>query len=647
MTDAGHCILARYKRTQDRRDLDQAIKHFERASDLCPVDHPYRPATLSNLATAKFVSCQVNGTYLDLDLDIPISLFQDALDMRPTGHPDRPLTQLHLAIALLSRFAKRGYQADADAAKELLNEVRNVSLADSHLSRVALLAIKTSALFCFHTDDPHAVDEVISLHYDALGYYSTANDQRGQLLCNLGVMLATRFERRGNSQDLDEAIAFEREALYLHPIGHTDRSSSLNNLGNQLSIRFEHRGNDQDLDEAIVLSREALALHSVGHTDRSSSLNNLANQLSIRFEHQGNVQDLDEAIVLSREALALRPVGHTDRSSSLYNLASHLSARFQYRGTAQDLNESLENLCCALTLLTQHDPHQSMVHQSLAVVYLLFHRSELHAAGDSSDSMNAVMHHFKAAANLVSGGFLGRLRASLDWVRHADKYAHGTDLEAYATSMQLLDAYMSATASVSSRHHTMKNFPSTLAVDAASCALRRGDVCRAVELLEQGRTLIWTQMARFRTPLDNLQDHGAHAEALMKKFRDLSSILDRPPNHSEGMSRVDIEAEVTRYRCLVKNWNTALDDIRKIKGFDCFLLAPLFSELQGAARNGPIIILIASKSSCNAIIVPHKESPVSVELTITVEKLVQLVNTLQRTVEKDTSPQDLHQEKYT
>jgi hypothetical protein len=41
------------------------------------------------------------------------------------------------------------------------------------------------------------------------------------------------------------------------------------------------------------------------------------------------------------------------------------------------------------------------------------------------------------------------------------------------------------------------DFPPTLAVDAASREIRSGDVRRAVELLEQGRTLIWTQMARF------------------------------------------------------------------------------------------------------------------------------------------------------
>ncbi|KAG2143648.1 hypothetical protein DEU56DRAFT_791724 [Suillus clintonianus] len=81
-TDAGHGLLARYRRTQNTRDLDESITHFERASDLCAMGHPCRPAALFNLASAKFVNCQVNGTYLDLD--ISISLFQDAFDLPPS-----------------------------------------------------------------------------------------------------------------------------------------------------------------------------------------------------------------------------------------------------------------------------------------------------------------------------------------------------------------------------------------------------------------------------------------------------------------------------------------------------------------------------------------------------------------------------------
>ncbi|KAG1828569.1 CHAT domain-containing protein [Suillus variegatus] len=249
------------------------------------------------------------------------------------------------------------------------------------------------------------------------------------------------------------------------------------------------------------------------------------------------------------------------------------------------------------------------------------------------------MQHFKAATNIVSVGLRSRLRESLRWVCHASEHSHSTQLEAYATSMQLLDAYMSVTASVSSRQNAMKEFPSTLAVDAASCVLRSGDVRRAVELLEQGRTIIWTQMVRLRTPLDSLQSCGDHAVALTKKFRDLSSLLDKPPaSHSEGTSRVVVEAEETRYRCLVRDWNGTVEEIRKIDGFSRFLLPPLFSYLQDAGRDGPIIVLIASELSCDAIIIPHEQPPTSVRLPTNLQKLAELVFAFREAVDKDAGP---------
>ena len=132
LTDAGHCILGRYHRTQDKRDLDQSLAYFQRSLDLCPIDHPCRSAALVNLAIAKFT-----------DLDVPISLFQDALELRPTGHPDRLSTQLHLATAFLSRFTERGFQTDADAAEEMLIEVLDSCHIRSYVYRSAMVAIKT------------------------------------------------------------------------------------------------------------------------------------------------------------------------------------------------------------------------------------------------------------------------------------------------------------------------------------------------------------------------------------------------------------------------------------------------------------------------------------------------------------------------
>ncbi|KAG1794293.1 CHAT domain-containing protein [Suillus variegatus] len=610
-------LFSRFQRRGNDEDLDQGIALHREALTLHPVGHTNRSGSLNNLANQLSYRFDRRGN--DEDLDQAIALHREALALRPVGHTFRSGSLYNLANQLSSRFRHRGNDKDLDQA----------------------IALDKEALALCPVGNDEDLDQAIALHREVLALRPVGHTFRSGSLHNLASQLSSRFRHRGNDEDLDQAIALDKEALALCPVGHTDRPLSLNNLANQLSYRFDRRGNDEDLDQAIALHREALALRPVGHTDRSRSLNNLANELSSRFRHRGNDEDLDQSITLHREALALCPVGHLDRPSSLYNLAIRLSARFRHQHNREDLDESRENLSCALTLLTQHHPHQLLVHQSLANVYLSFHRSGLDdaGAGEDIDSLDAAMHHLEAATNAVSGGLLSRLRASLLWVRNAAQHRHGTQLEAYATSMQLLDAYMSNTAPVSSRHNIMKEFPSTLAVDAASCALRNGDVRRAVELLEQGRTIIWTQMTRLRTPLDSLQTCGDHAAALLKKFRDLSSLLDKPPaSHPEGTPIVNVEAEETRYRRLVEDWNRAVEEIRKVEGFSRFLLTPLFSDLQDAARDGPIILLIASESSCHAIIIPHRQPPTSIQLATDLPKLVQLVNALQEAVGKDAGP---------
>ncbi|KAG1727982.1 TPR-like protein [Suillus lakei] len=628
-------LSTRFEHRGNDGDLDEAIALHREALALCPVGHTDRSKSLNNLANRLSTRFSHRGN--DRDLDEAIALHREALALRPVGHTDRPKSLNNLANQLSTRFSHRGNDGDLDEAIALHKEALALCPV-GHTDRsksLNNLANRLSTRFS-HRGNDGDLDEAIALHREALALCPAGHTDRSKSLNNLANQLSTRFEHRGNDGDLDEAIALDREALGLCPVGHTDRSGSLNNLAVRLSTRFSHRGNDGDLDEGIALHKEALALCPAGHTDRSKSLNNLAVRLSTRFEHRGNDGDLDEAIALHREALALRPVGHTDRSGSLINLANQLSTRFHQRRNREDLDESRENLCCASTLLTQHDPRQLNVHLSLANVHLSFHHSRLDGTspGEDPDSLTVSMHHLNAAANVVSAGLRPRLRESLRWVRRASQYSHGTELEAYATSMQLLDAYMSTTASVSSRHSAMKEFPRTLAVDAASCALRSGDVCHAVELLEHGRTLIWTQMARLRTPLDSLENRGDHAVALMKKFRDLSSLLDKPPaSNSEGTPKVSVEADAARYRRLVEEWNRAVEEIRKIEGFSRFLLPPLFSDLQDAARDGPIIVLVASNSTCDAIIVPHSQPPTSIKLPTSLEKLQTLVVKLQRTSE--------------
>ncbi|KAG1788521.1 CHAT domain-containing protein [Suillus variegatus] len=648
-------LSSRFDRRGNDEDLNQAITLFREALALRPVGHPDRFISLNNLAVQLFSRFDRRGN--DEDLDQAIVLRREALALFPVGHPDRSISLNNLANRLSIRFERQGNDDDLDQAIILRQEalaLRSVGHPDRSLS-LNILAIQLSTRYDRRGNDED-LDQAITLRKEVLVSYPVGHTDRPSSSNHLAAELSTRFDHRGNDEDLDQAIALNREALALCPVGDPDRSNSLNSLSNQLSIHFDHRGDDEDLSQTIALHREALALRPVGHEDRTSSLNNLAVQLSTRLNHRGNDDDLDQAIALLGEVLALSPVDHTVRSKSLNNLAVQLYARFKHRSNDEDLDqaiallkealalhagkrwpwsqshrynkkdldESRETLCRAFALLTQHDPRQLLFHQSLANVYIMFHQSGLDGtgAGEDTDSLNAAMDHLKAAANVVSGGSLSRLRA-------------------YATSMQLLDAYMSTTASVSSRHNIMKEFPSTLAADAASCALRSGDVRRAVELLEQGRTIIWTQMTRLRTPLDSFQTRDDHATALMKKFKDLSSLLDNPPaNYSKGAEAE--EEEEARYRRLVEDWNGTVKEIRqKIDGFSRFLLPPEFSDLQDAARGGPIIVLIASESSCHAIIIPHKQPPASIQLPIDLKKLKKLKEKLHRTVSAELHRQDL------
>ncbi|KIJ91500.1 hypothetical protein K443DRAFT_114936 [Laccaria amethystina LaAM-08-1] len=151
---------------------------------------------------------------------------------------------------------------------------------------------------------------------------------RSTSLNNLATALATRFKKRGASNDLDEAISLHREALLLWPAPHPDRSMSLNNLANALQT-------------PISLHQEGLLLRPAPHPDRSRSLNNLGIALQIRFKQRGAPNDLDEAISVGREALLLRPAHHPQYSNLLRRLVVSLRIRFDRGHLLHDINEAI------------------------------------------------------------------------------------------------------------------------------------------------------------------------------------------------------------------------------------------------------------------------------------------------------------------
>ena len=610
-------LVTKFKQGGGASYVDGAIVLDREALVLCPPGHPMRSGALTRLASR--LSSRYDQLGATRDLEEAVVLNREALDLRPQGHPHRSMSLNNLAKRLSTRYDRLGAMQDLDEAFALDREAlglrpkghpdRSMSLNNlaNHLS---ILYKQFGAM--------QDLDEAIVLSREALDLRPPGHPFRSSSLNNLANHLSARYHQLGAVEDIDEAIVLDREALDLRLQGHpaSGLSMSLNNLANSLSARYKLFGAVQDLDDSIALDREALNLRPQGHPNRSTSLNNLADDLYIRYNQLGVVQDLDEAIVLNREALDLRPQGHPSRSVPLNNLAIHLSTRYNQLGEMQDLEEAIVLAREALALRPQGHPNWSRSLDNLAdLLRNRFTRSKQLQDEEELFSLHTQLVH---VPQMVSSNNLSAARA---WVRVAEDFQHPTILLAYETSLRLLIQHSAALPSLPQHLVILKNLTSSLAVDAFSACLRKRAPAHAVELLEQGRGVFWSQLTRLHSPLDDVVVSSPAGKTLADEFTRLASLIRNALNFHGA----DQHERVCRLNLKLQR---VVTDIRKLPGLSRFLLPSLFPDLQHAASGGPVIIVNASKYSCDALIIFLDRDPVHIPLQITQKSVRHLSNEL-------------------
>jgi CHAT domain-containing protein/tetratricopeptide (TPR) repeat protein len=554
-------LVAKFEQGGGTRYINEAIILDREALELCPPGHPMRVDSLT------FLAMDVSTRYAQLgatrDLEEAIVLSREALDLCPQEHPDRLMSLNNLAKCLTTRYDLLGAMQD--------------------------------------------LDQAVVLDREALDLCPQGHPHRSTSLICLAVDLSYRYKQLGAMEDLDEAIVLDREALDICPQGHPLRSMSLNNLANRLSTRFHPLRAMEDLDEAIVLVREALDLRPQGHPRRSTSLICLAVHLSSRYKQLRVMQDLDEAIVHAREALDLCPQGHPDRSMSLNNLAWYLSTRYDQLGAIQDLDEAIVLDREALSLRPQGHPYRSESLDNLAC--------HLHSRFTRWKQLRDKEELFGLYAQLVDVPQVSSvdLSAARSWIRVAEDFLHPSLLLAYETSLRLLIQHLATLPSLPQHLVILKSLTSSLAVDAFSACLRKCAPARAVELLEQGRGVFWSQLTRLRsTPLDDVVASSPAGKMLADEFTRLALLirnaLNSPdPNQHERVCRLNLKLQ------------SVVINIRNLPSLSRFLLPSLFPDLQHAASRGPVIIVSASEYSCDALIVFFDRDPVHISLQVTQE----------------------------
>ncbi|KAG8992193.1 hypothetical protein FRB94_011911 [Tulasnella sp. JGI-2019a] len=659
-------------------DLEESIGYFEEALSLCTIDHPDYSSSLSNLGIALRTRFDRRGA--ETDLDESIRYHQEALSLRPAGNPERPSSLNNLGNALGTRFIRRGKIVDLEQSiahlqdafhrfpvghpdlPSCINSLGNafrarfnlkgdmVDLEESisyHLKALPLCPVGNS-------DRPSALhslgnalktrfdwkggegdlEESIRYHQEAFSLWPNDHPDRPSCLNDLGKAFRARFDHRGNMTDLEESIRYHREALSLSPTLHPDYSHSLSCLGAVLQTRFE-RGNDMaDLDESIRHHQEALSLRPTGHPSRSDSLNDLGVALDKRFHSRGDVADLNESIHHHEEALSVRPVGHPDRATSLNNLGNALQVRFDWNGDISDLEKTITHHREALSLRPIGHPDHSYSLNNLGnALQSLFERT-----GEKADLQESVQHYTDAAGHKLSP-LSARLPSAHNWIIAARKYDLESLGDAYAAYLNLLDrSLLLAATSIPDTHAHLVQINKderSVTEDATSHAIGHNQLSMAVQIAERGRALLFTQLGNYRTPLKELEDVNGK---LAHRLRALGTELENSSTISSQkmISGLGAGDQVARGQKMVADWDSTIEQIHQLQGFEHFLDITPFAKLQEAAVDGPVILVNISHYSSFAIIITASGDPLSVPLPEATPSAVLALAIMQ--IESTTSP---------
>jgi hypothetical protein len=183
--------------------------------------------------------------------------------------------------------------------------------------------------------------------------------------------------------------------------------------------------------------------------------------------------------------------------------------------------------------------------------------------------------------------------------------------DGYAAAVGLLPVLAFHGLDRATREEHLAQWPG-LAADAAACAVLDDRPEVAVELLEQGRSVLWTQALNLRTDLTRLADT---APGLAQRLTSIRQVLDTPMPEAASLvsapaggtapaadsARQQQDAADLRRR-KAREWDDTVTQVRALDGFEHFLAAVPYADLAAAAIDGPVVMINASRHGCHALI---------------------------------------------
>ncbi|THU85341.1 TPR-like protein [Dendrothele bispora CBS 962.96] len=580
-------------------DIENAILAKQQAVDLTPDGHADKAAQLNDLGVAFSRRYEHLGELRDIDN--AILLMQQAVNLIPDGHADKAVPLNNLGGAFFRRFEHLGKLGDIENAILAMQKAVDLTPDDHATDKSAWLDNLGNAFSrrFEHLGKLGDIENAILVHQKAVDLIPDGHVDKATRLSNLGIAFINRFERLDELGDLENAILVNQKAVDLAPDGPAQKSARLNNLGNAFLRRFEHLGELKDIENAILVHQKAVDLIPDGHAESAARLNNLAIAFFRRFLHLGKLGDIENAILVNQKAVNLIPDGHAHKAQPLSNLGLAFFHRFKHLGELGDMENAILTMQKAIDLTPDGHAQKATLLINLGSAL----KSRFEHLGELRDIMEATVA-YKQAANNTPSRPLTRYDAACHWaVLCSTHQSLSSALDAYTVVLELIPQVVWFGQTVHRRYEELPIIGRVINT-AAATAMSVGDLPKAVEWLEEGRSIVWKQILQLRTPLDELrQEHPDVADELLR----VSLALDNAgtsdfQNIDLDIKPKSVEEEAQNHRRLATKYEELLHQVRELDGFSSFLRPKKFFELVPAARNGPVVVVNVAEVRCDALV---------------------------------------------
>ncbi|KZO96573.1 hypothetical protein CALVIDRAFT_514364 [Calocera viscosa TUFC12733] len=446
--------------------------------------------------------------------------------------------------------------------------------------------------------DPRDADDALLSSFQASDHYPADGPHRTMVLHSLGACNWLLYAHNGEEKNFKAAVSYFQqviEACKVVDVMKRLMSQCYRYLSTTYAEKFTQTGLASAIDHAINFGQLGLDIEfSEAHKPYQLSMQ--GELLLKRYDVTGNIEDMERSISLTETALASTVNSRYQRHILLGRNAASLARRYRAAGSPKDIDCCIKTLKEALQLYEDlsHIRRSPFLAELGAAYQARFYNSK------NNEDLDAAIYNYHLGAEDTAGALKDRIHAAVAGAKFAYEVGrHSDSARSYDSAVSLLPRLAWLGLTTRSRHKRLIGSAGQLACDAAAMSIAIGNHERAVELLEEGRSVLWRSVLDLRFDTHELSEANS---SLTNELLSIGKALEHDDSVSPSESIMQEEQRSARRRKLAARWDELVLDIRQLPGYESFLRPVPFHRLRQAAKNGPIVIINVSKYRTDALI---------------------------------------------